>query len=31
MGLWLGEKRRHGELGDLLYTGLDANLNEQSQ
>jgi ion channel-forming bestrophin family protein len=30
LGRWLGEKRRNGELGDMLYTSLDSNLNELS-
>lgn len=30
MGCWLGEKRRQGALSDMLYAGLDSNLNELS-
>lgn len=30
MGRWLGEKRRSGELGDILYSSIDHNLNELS-
>lgn len=30
LGRWLGEKRRNGELSDMLYTGIDTNLNELS-
>lgn len=30
LGLWLGELRRSGQLSDVVYVGLDKNLNELS-
>ena len=30
MGCWLGDRRRSGELSDILYTSLDSNINELS-
>lgn len=31
MGLWLGEQRAQGRLSDMLYDGIDRNLNQLSQ
>lgn len=30
MGIWLGEQRQKGAISDILYEGLDRNLNELS-
>jgi putative membrane protein len=30
MGRWLGEKRRNGDLDDIVYVSLEGNLNELS-
>lgn len=30
LGAWLGEQRQQGALSDMLYTGMDQNLNELS-
>lgn len=30
MGLWLGKQRKEGAISDIVYTGIDSNLNELS-